>query len=197
MSPVRLAAFVAMGLLAHALSVSAAETSLTMSSQPGDYVGGGQQYFFDGNSAVFTPSVLGDGNGAQLFVNEGNFQSWWYLNFAAPGGALLAPGTYVGATRYLGFGQTTPGIDVFGNGRGCNQQAGAFQVKQLTIEQGVITRLWVRFEQHCEGGVPALTGDLRFNADVSLLVVSPFEKKIAIGQNVTFDVTASGAPTSR
>src|SRR5690349_10563805 len=111
MSRIRVATLAMIGLLSHVLSVSATETSLTMSSQPGDYVGGGQLYSFDANSAVFTPSVLGDGNGAQVFVNQGNFQSWFYLNFAAAGGAPLAPGTYVGATRYLGFPGSTPGID--------------------------------------------------------------------------------------
>jgi len=187
----RIAELVTLAFLAYASSVSAAETSLTMNSQPGDYVGGGQQYFFDATSAVFTPTVLGGGNGAQLFVNQGNFQSWWYLNFAAANGAPLAPGTFVGATRYLQAPASTPGIDVFGNGRGCNQQAGAFQVKQLATANGAITQLWVRFEQHCEDGTPALTGDLRYNADVTVLMISPFEKKLAVGQSVTFDVTAS------
>jgi hypothetical protein len=67
------------------------------------------------------------------------------------------------------FGSPTrPGIDVFGDGRGCNTDAGRFLVSDFALNpDGTIARLAIDFEQHCEGAPPALYGSFRYNSSVA------------------------------
>ena len=51
----------------------------------------------------------------------GSFQAW----FAAPAGQALVPGDYEGAQRFDFRSPGTPGVDVFGNGAGCNTISGS------------------------------------------------------------------------
>lgn len=57
-----------------------------------------------------------------------------------------------------------PGIDVSGDGRGCNEIEGRFDVRDIAKNAaGEITRLWVLYEQHCEGDPAALFGEVMVN----------------------------------
>jgi hypothetical protein len=49
-------------------------------------------------------------------------------------------------------------MDWSGNGRGCNTLSGWFVVDQVSYSLGAMTSIDMRFEQHCEGGLPALHG---------------------------------------
>ena len=134
----------------------AESASLTMSSDPGDYIGQGQQYSYstDAND-VFSASD--GGNGAHISVNAAN-GDWWYLDFAAPAGQQLAPGTYSDAIRYP-FQSEGPGLSVSGNGRGCNTLTGSFTVTEITFGPfQYLQSFAASFEQHCEGATSALRG---------------------------------------
>jgi len=51
---------------------------------------------------------------------------------------------------------------VGGDGRGCNKIAGSFVVRELgTNASGAVNKLWLTYEQHCEGGKAALFGEVR------------------------------------
>jgi len=185
-------AIVAAVALAHAepnLRPTAEQTSLALASQPGDYVGQGSTYQYSGDVATFTPATF-DG-GVQCTVYDPATSAYWTLTFAAPSGLPLSAGTFVNATRARVQEAGTPGIDVGGIGRGCNRVAGDFEIKQLAMSGGTVTGLWVRFEQHCEAATPALTGDLRYHADVSVIVTAPFKKRPIAGDTVVFDVQAT------
>jgi len=81
------------------------------------------------------------------------------MRFAAPQGQTLATGTYDGATRYPFQAPSDPGMDVFGDGRGCNTLTGSFTVTQITFSSGgAVESFDADFEQHCEGAEPALRG---------------------------------------
>jgi Ca2+-binding RTX toxin-like protein len=137
-------------------------TQLTMTSDAGDYIGGGRSW-------SYTPAdaVIGAGGTRQHigFGIDGNGGDWWYGDFSAGAGDILAAGsTYENAARDA-FRGTSPGIDISGNGRGCNTIKGRFGVDEATFEvDGSLRSASIWFEQHCEGGTPALRGRFEYRA---------------------------------
>jgi hypothetical protein len=54
---------------------------------------------------------------------------------------------------------------VYGNGAGCNDLTGSFDILAIRFgDAGRVKRLHATFEQHCEAATPALRGELRFHA---------------------------------
>lgn len=146
---------------------------LVMSSEPGDYIGGGRDYFYDLTNAAIRilPNYQ---SGVSLSVTSGDH--WWNLNFSAPGGAPLQVGNYPNATRFP-FNGNGAGLSIGGDGRGCNGLTGQFTVLDIGYGPGgVPERFWATFEQHCEGFAPALRGEIKIGGDLpvttSLAVVS-------------------------
>ena len=141
---------------------------LSMTSQPGDYIG-------QGRSRTMTPPawrfLANQANGPDSVtvsvetVDSANFTRWTVW-LAAPRGQSLQPGTYVNATRAAFRTGSAPGIDVFGDGRGCNNVYGSFTVTQLTLDQqGNVLAFAATFEQHCEQPTaPSLRGLIRVGA---------------------------------
>ena len=152
-----------------------AATFLQFDSQPGDYIGGGIKQTLTPNDGTFTLS----GNTASNIVTV-HFQSstWWDLNFAAPSGQIIQQGAYENATRSPFQSPTEPGLDVSGDGRGCNTLTGRFVVLEAAYSStNVLERFAADFEQHCEGGGSALFGSIRYNATVG------FPAKVAVHVN--------------
>jgi hypothetical protein len=88
----------------------------------------------------------------------------WRINLAAPSGETLHPGTYYNAER-AGFRTgRAPGLDVNGDGRGCNDVYGNFAINQIaTDSSGNVTLLDATFTQNCESGTaPPLNGIVRY-----------------------------------
>ncbi len=137
-------------------------TYLCMSSEAGDYIGGGRNYMFTEDEAVFTSRLAYDG-GVETFVQESDQRD---LTFAPPKGSQLQKGTYEDAQRAPFREGKHPGIDIGGAGRGCNEITGRFTILEFSYDYatGAIQHLAVDFEQHCEGGDPALYGQLRYHA---------------------------------
>lgn len=134
-----------------------------MSSEPGDYIGGGRDYHYDESNATFRV-LTNSQNGVSLNITSGD--DWWYLDFSAPGGVPLQTGNYLGATRFP-FNGSGPGLDISGNGRGCNTLTGQFVVYDIGYGPGnVLQRFWATFEQHCEGGPAALRGEIKIGGDM-------------------------------
>ena len=136
-------------------------TSLTMVSQPGDYIGQGQTYSFTPQTGTFMVNRNFD-NGVSIFYS-GSGQSW-NLDFAAPFDAALTPGTYANATRWPFQATGVAGLNVSGDGRGSNTLTGSFTVTQaLFAADGTVLRFAASFVQHSEGTTPALTGTINYN----------------------------------
>src|SRR5262249_41183139 len=63
------------------------------------------------------------------------------------------------------FNGSAPGISIFGNGRGCNNVCGTFQIFELhTDSSGNVDRLWLTFTHICECSMAPMTGEIRFNS---------------------------------
>lgn len=136
-------------------------------SAAGDYIGQGATALFDPSIAQFQES-LSSGYLRASVITPG-FSEWWDLNLASSNGLPLQVGAYENAIR-AAFRGNQNGIDFYGSGRGCNETSGRFDVLEIqTDSSGVITRLAVDFEQHCESAnAPALLGSYRVNSSVPI-----------------------------
>jgi hypothetical protein len=131
-----------------------AQTVLAMSSQTGDYIGLGQEYLITPSDGNFTFSTL-----ANVITMQANNGDYWETDFAGPSSARLTKGAYPNAQRYPFQPAGTPGLSVYGAGRGCNTLTGNFNVlKAGYTSAGALQSFAADFEQHCEGQAPALFG---------------------------------------
>ncbi len=159
-------------------------TALAMSSQPGDYIGLGLQYLITLSDGTFTPT--NSANVVSFFINNGDD---WSTDFAGPTTARLAPGDYQNAQRYPFQPVGTPGLSVYGSGRGCNTLTGNFQVLQAGYNtSSVLQSFSATFEQHCEGAVPALFGWVRYKTKLQQFSVTD---AVISGSSAVFTVTLS------
>jgi len=119
-------------------------------------------YVYDGQILFSQPAVQGAGPGfVRLSISEDGH--WFDIWFAAATGQNLVPGVYENARRFAEI--TSPQLDVFGDGRGCNGVTGRFIVDDITWapDQTLLT-FAARFEHHCEGGDGALFGAVSYNS---------------------------------
>src|SRR3954471_22426710 len=153
-------AVVLTALAAPAGARAAGTDAVTMLSDQGDYIGGGTHRLYTPlNSTI---SVSGSTGYVSVRVSGGPHGDSFTLDFAAPPGQTLAPGVYDRAQRAAFREAGRPGIDISGDGRGCNEDAGRFEVRDLSVAaDGTLQRLWIVYEQHCEGGTAALFGEVR------------------------------------
>jgi hypothetical protein len=140
------------------------QTFLTLISEPGDYIGEGITQTFTPADGTF--SVLNSSDGVVISFNTPTYSQYWYLNFGSPTTAKFGHGEYDGAQQTEFRSPTRPGIDVFGDSRGCST-TGRFLVSDFALNSdGTIARLAIDFEQHCENIPAALYGSFRYNSSV-------------------------------
>lgn len=137
----------------------AGRTAWQMQSDPGDWVGGGRTYSWDPTTATIT----GFGNDSTVGFSVTSGDDDFTATFAAGSGNLLLPGTTINATRYPNPG--APGMDISGDGRGCNTLTGSFTVDEAAYSDGRLERMKLSFEQHCEGGTAALRGTVWWHSN--------------------------------
>ncbi|WP_394825664.1 hypothetical protein [Pendulispora albinea] len=88
----------------------------------------------------------------------------WSAEFSTRSlGRPLLPGTYTDAQRAAFTDPNHPGLDISGDGRGCNTITGQFQVIEMRSSLSdagapVVESFTAVFEQHCEGAAEANTG---------------------------------------
>ena len=133
-------------------------TGLTMTSDPGEYIGQGQSRAFSPPNAWIR--AAGVRNVVRFWVQG---SSWWGGLFGAGAEDILAPGPFAGTTDAASR-NPAPDLSVFGDGRGCNS-FGAFTVNEARFaEDDTLRTFSADFEQHCESDVGALRGRLEFRA---------------------------------
>ncbi len=165
--------------------------SLTMESEYGDRIGAGRSYSFPADAGTFT-AVQTYSNVVTVAFNTKGGKESWSLDFVAPRGARLQPGTYSGATQYPYQGYTNPGLDIEGNGRRSYRLTGDFTVKQIEYAaDGTIDSFWVVFEQHADGATAALRGELKYNASPDGAILAPVARAVTRGQTLEFAVSAN------
>lgn len=134
--------------------------SIYLESQAGDYVGGGQTYLYTQANATLSMNASSAHAGFSVSGNE-----WWSGDFQAMQGlAQLQPGYYGNLQRYPFNNPATGGLDWSGQGRGCNTLTGWFVVDDVSYNNGALSSIRLRFEQHCEGATAALHGQIVWTA---------------------------------
>ncbi|MFJ9074570.1 hypothetical protein ACIRO3_04865 [Streptomyces sp. NPDC102278] len=163
--------------VAHAQPVT--EGTVAFSGDAGDYISGGESYAYSAGQDVIQVT----GSAARSLVDvsvSGTNGDWWSLSLAAPAGRQLTAGTYEGATRYPFNGGNAPGLSHSGNGRGCNELTGSFTISKITWgPNGYVEALDAAYEQHCEGGEPALRGEVHITNPAP-----PTELSLGVGVSV-------------
>src|SRR5882762_8161485 len=84
-------------------------TSLTLNSDPGDYIGAGQFLFFTSADGNFSAQQNFDQE-VSIGFSTPTFSQFWNLDFAAPNSQPLTVGTYTGATRFPFQASNEPGL---------------------------------------------------------------------------------------
>lgn len=125
-------------------------------------------YILRGNDLRYSPrnaAISARGTAEDLWFAVTSGDDWWYADFTAGSGNVLAPGDYKGARR-ASFSGTAPGIDVYGDDRGCNEVKGSFHVYQYVIDPATneLSAVRLSWEQHCEGAAPAAYGVIAWHA---------------------------------
>jgi hypothetical protein len=132
-------------------------TFVYFNSTPGDPIGGGIEQTFTPDNASMS-FAKGNVFQASIFPNTGG---WYYVFLAPPPGQDLVPGVYDNAVRVGSQGPGQPGIDIFGNGVGCNTQAGSFTItKAIYGFSNSVVAFDATFTQQCEGTFPPLNGQI-------------------------------------
>jgi hypothetical protein len=150
--------------------------TLTLQSQPGDFIGQGENfditYPINGGPLSATglifvrglPAVLEFGMGSA----NGLTNTFAILFFGTNQLIPMQPGTYDDAVRpTFGF-PGHPALDIEFQNRGCNTDTGSFVVTDATFfPDNTISSFSASFEQHCEGATPALFGTFTYNANAT------------------------------
>ena len=122
-----------------------------------------QRVFHPGNTTDLGAKVEVDS--VLVWAVGGPYDEGYSFRFVAPYGAPLERRNYVAAQRSGFIDPGYPGMDVEGEGRGCNAILGNFEVRDIAVDaQGELERLWLVYEQHCEGDTAATWGEIRINA---------------------------------
>lgn len=123
-----------------------------------DYISGGRSWSFStATGDVINASYSSNQNPFGLLMLDFGWNRdlhfWnWHLWLQAPPGQQLAVGTYDGALRAGTPIGSAPGLDLSGDGRGCNAVTGTFTISQLALgANGSVDSLNATFLQHCEG----------------------------------------------
>lgn len=155
-----------------------------MSGDPGDYITGGRSYRYEvAEGDQLTVNASTDNRSLSVSINAEN-GDWWSIDLAAPLGRKLEAGSYPEATRYP-FNGAGAGLDVSGEGRGCNQLTGSFVINEVAFgPHGYVETLDATFEQHCEGGTAALRGQVKIDN-------SPAPAELALGLTTAEDGTVN------
>jgi hypothetical protein len=151
------------GVLASRASAQAEPTTrFTYSSQPGSWVGGGRSGTITSDDGTFTIT----GNDTSLNVSiSSTAGEFYFVSLAAPSGEVLRPGVYNKAERAPFRTGRSPGLDVSGNGAGCNQIWGSFVINQIEATNSAVSTLDATFVQHCESPrSPTFKGALLYHA---------------------------------
>jgi hypothetical protein len=136
-------------------------TRLVMHSDLGDYIGQGpRDWSYTKRDARFY--VFGGRSHVEFYV-AGQGDDYWDGAFSPPPGDILAAGTTYDHAQRDAFRGSSPGMEVSGNSRGCNEIDGRFTVTAARFDaSGAVHNFGVRFDQRCDQALGQLHGTFEF-----------------------------------
>jgi subtilisin family serine protease len=129
-----------------------------LESDPGDFMGQGSTFLYTQANAELSPSLTSP---LTLAVHVDGDEHWIGGFSPTSVEATLVPGYYPDAGK-PGLNPTRPALSWWGEGRACAGVSGWFAIDSMTIQGGQLTALDLRFEQRCDGGAPALRGQVHW-----------------------------------
>jgi sugar lactone lactonase YvrE len=178
----------AVGCLASSAPKSFGQNNALVLDWPlGKDIRSGFYYYFTPGDGSFH-SEKNYRNGVTISFNGSPHQ--WTLFFAAPGAALLTPGTYEGT---VGFGQpgqeNLPQMTISGDGSGFNG-VGRFVVQEVVYgAQNTIISFHATFSQQASSSDPPAVGEILFNSTAPL---PPDESRLHPPEEVLYEADGSG-----
>jgi hypothetical protein len=146
-------------------------SSIVLTSDAGDYIGGGRTYTYTKASATIQVTATATAVEVRIAGDQD-----WNGHFQVPSGSQLTPRTQFNGTRWP-FQGAGAGLSWSGEGRGCNTLTGFFVVDSLRWSgaegSSSLEAIALRFEQHCEGAGPALRGTITWRADDPTVAAGP------------------------
>jgi hypothetical protein len=142
-------------------AVPASGNFVYLQSDFGDPIGLGGTYLYTGATALL--ELQANGGGLVMRVDGAGFDDWTGSFRAMNSLPLWQPGYYGNLQRYPFHNPTLGGLDWSGQGRGCNTLSGWIVVDSVTYSGVDLVAVDFRFEQHCDGGAPALRGRVRWS----------------------------------
>lgn len=134
---------------------------VALQSDPGDFIGAGLDYRYTQADAQIVVTTSGRLLSIRIDGNEN-----WSGDFELPDTfTRLEVGVYSNLTRYPFHDVAVGGLSWSGEGRGCNQLTGSFEITSVTYDGTALTEIRINFEQYCEGGSVALRGEIHWYAD--------------------------------
>ena len=162
--------------------VVASITAFTVDGQPGSYVGDGQSYVFTPQNESFTANQYGDG--FQECVNGDHF---YCALVTPPTGEQFVVGTTYQTSRM--HTDTTAGLDVFGDGAGCNESHGTLTIHELSLATDPMV-IAASYQVYCDAAPTPVSGELRFNSTVGYTAASVSPSALHFGSILVGDVSA-------
>lgn len=116
----------------------------------------------------WAPSLTMGDDFLDLHVTPNGTQhgGWWTMSFSTEKlGHPLSVGVYENADRAAFASASHAGLDIGGDGRGCNELTGKFQIHDVAFASpGKLSSFTASFEQYCELGSAALRGCVHYSA---------------------------------
>jgi hypothetical protein len=135
------------------LALTHAQDAVALFSDAQDPIGEGVDRLWKGDDEDYWMQLGPQSDDVtDVEVMDKNDSTRWDFEFAPPPGQRFVPGgVYTGVQR-AGFQDAGhPGIDIFGDGRGCNDDGGEFEVRDVAYgADGNVTRLWLVFIARCD-----------------------------------------------
>jgi hypothetical protein len=151
----------------HITAILPATVTLSLQSDSGDPIGGGNNFSYSAPQEGITLRSVGK-NGIEVSVANGPRDNW-LLGLAAAKGRTLSTGTYSGVVRYTGAALSTPSLYIGSISRraSCATVSGDFNVLDVQYTaSGAIESLALDFDQTCNGASGALHGKLRYHSAI-------------------------------
>lgn len=157
---------------------------ILLDADPGEWVTQGISHHYHRANATLSMWTNCCGAASAMATTP---EDQFHLAFAAPDPRPLAAGHYLAQSAPMG--EYASALAIEGPGRGCNVATGWFDVRQIEFGGGgEITRLWIFYEHHCEGGPAAVRGEIRLNADTSIYVLPPADIYVMAHRDTIFSI---------
>lgn len=154
-----------------AAALPASGNHLLLSSDPGDWVGGGITQLLTPANSHFT--VFDDLGTLRMRVGAQGSVSPWTATFRSRVTAGRLEAGYRGTLEGPLANPAVGGLTVDGPGRGCELDSGWFMVDDVRHRHGVLRQVALRFEQRCKNSTAALRGSLRWSSDDPTITSGP------------------------